>query len=63
MIDRRASMSYTKEALEARGYQFDNMSMIDKMGALLELLEEPEFREKMKEEYAEFSKRHNNDEE
>ncbi|UQT00334.1 hypothetical protein EGEOBHOM_00182 [Enterococcus phage vB_OCPT_Car] len=56
-------MSYTKEALEARGYQFDNMSMIDKMDALLELLEEPEFREKMKEEYTEFSKRRNNDEE
>ena len=56
-------MPYTKEVLETRGYQFDNMSMIDKMDALLELLEEPEFREKMKEEYAEFCKRRNNDEE
>lgn len=56
-------MSYTKRTLEDRGYDFDTMSMIDKMNALLELLEEPEFREKMKEEYVEFSKRYDNDEE
>lgn len=56
-------MSYTKRTLEARGYDFDTMSMLEKMNALLELLKEPEFREKMKEEYAEFSKRYNNDEE
>lgn len=56
MIDRRASMSYTKRALEARGYDFDTMSMLEKMNALLELLEEPEFQEQMRKEYEEFSK-------
>lgn len=49
-------MSYTKRALEARGYDFDTMSMLEKMNALLELLEEPEFQEQMGKEYEEFSK-------
>nr|DAI05878.1 MAG TPA: hypothetical protein [Herelleviridae sp.] len=54
-------MSYTKELLEDRGYDFDNMSMLDKMNVLLKLLEEPEVVEHFKKEYQDFSKERDTD--